>query len=144
MVNDLHAEPVSARAALIVQDYRRRDPAGYLLIRRGDLAGGHGADLREAVLEEVEVAGLAFGALIYDLANISTTPMGEWPLGKTYHDFDGLAVRPGHLETGPAAGAVAPGGTRKCRSIYARWQRRHGGEGARSAVEVAAVESGSS
>lgn len=63
----MHGEPVRAGAFLVLEHEGRGDAAGYEVVRDGDDAGGEGADLLEGVLEEVEVAGVAFGALVDDL-----------------------------------------------------------------------------
>lgn len=68
-VDNLHAEPVRARAGLVVQDDGRRDAAGHLGVRGGDLARRRGPKLLEGVLEEVQVAFVALGTLVDDLGD---------------------------------------------------------------------------
>lgn len=75
MIDDLHAEPVTAGTALVVQAECRRDAAGDLGVRRRDLAGADVAELGKGVLEQVEMALLALVALVDDLDHPYQLPL---------------------------------------------------------------------
>jgi hypothetical protein len=70
-VHDLHGEPPAGGALLVLEDEGRGDPAGRPVPGDVDDALGNIGELGEGVLEEVEVAGFAFGALVDDLGHVS-------------------------------------------------------------------------
>lgn len=108
-----------------------------------DLARGNGADLCETILEEIQVALVTLWALVDNLIGPSelVANYGVCERRAAYHDFD-LAVGPGHLETRTTLGGIVPNGTRIRRAVQPRWDTGHGGEGARTPVEVSPIEGG--
>lgn len=109
----------------------------------GNFSCGDGADFRESVLEEIQVARFTLGALIDDLWASSELVVNsmESEQRKTYHDFD-LAIRSSHLETRTTLGGTVPVGTGEGRAVQAGWKAGHCGERAHSPAEVSPVEGG--
>lgn len=111
----------------------------------GNLPCGDGADFRESVLEEIQVARFTLGALIDDLLTSSELVVNrmESEQRKTYHDFD-LTIGPSHLKTRTTLGGTVPVGTREGRAVKAGWKAGHCGERTHASVEVSPVEGGRS
>lgn len=115
-VDDLHAEPVRAGAGLVVQHDGRRDAAGHLDVRRGDLACRNLPELLEGVFEEVQVAFVALGTLVDDLGvldmrmrSFGSSGAGVQSDGGPYHDSDGVTIGTSDLETSTALSGIIPG-----------------------------------
>lgn len=69
-VDDLDGEPVGGGALLVVQNKRGGDAALDELVRGLDDAVG-AADCLKGIGEEIEVAGVTFGALVNDLLKLA-------------------------------------------------------------------------
>lgn len=119
----LQAEPVLAGALLVLERDGRADATADDLPRHVDDALALGAQLREGVLEEVEVVRAAPWALV------------------DHHDLDAVAVRAGHFKARAAVACIVPVRVGE-RGAVDSGGESVAGEGAHAAVEVAAVEGG--